>query len=251
FSRPAVEVAVCSADGTEFYVPRQFLVDASPVLESMCNICPSAPSTVSIDLPETSDMVETLLELCYPFAFDPVRVSTDFDALKPLLRMCWKYKLRGAARACVQAALTPALAREPLRVYVLAAQHGEPELMQEAARAYLRHEDALVDAPELDAISTRTYRRLLLYRQACVDAIVGNLPGSVEEVYTAFGRACLLHVRHGFRRVPWFYGYYDHVWDTLGKTPHPTSCGRRRCAWRVLHRRAQTASHALPTRLRK
>ncbi|KAL1945081.1 hypothetical protein VTO73DRAFT_2701 [Trametes versicolor] len=229
FSRPAVEVAVRSADGAEFYVPRQFLVDASPVLESMCNICPSAPSTVSIDLPETSDMVETLLELCYPFAFDPARVSADFDALKPLLRMCWKYKLRGAARACVQAALVPLLAQEPLRVYVLAAQLDEPELMQVAARAYLRHEDALVDAPELDAISTRTYWRLLLYRLACVDAIVGNLPGSVEEVYTAFGRewawvncsACLQRARLGFRRIPWFYGYYDHVWDTLTKTPHP------------------------------
>lgn len=142
--------------------------------------------------------------------------------------MCWKYKLRGSARACVQAALAPVLAQEPLRVYVLAAQNDELELMQEAARAYLRHEDALVDAPELDTISTRTYRRLLLYRQACVDSALGNIPGSVEEVYTAFGRdwawtkcsACIHQARYN-RVDTWFYGYYNHVWATLERTPHP------------------------------
>lgn len=216
------EVVVRSAEGTEFFVPRQFVLDA---LEDTYHLRPPAPATMSTDLREMlSDAFQAMAKLFSSDASKPER-SVDFSSLKPVLRICWN--LGVCLPVFVQAALESVLVREPLRVYALAAQYDQLELMQEAARAYLRHPDALADAPELDEVASRPYRRLLLYRRACVQAL-SSLPTSYHDIYEAFGRdwawASCSECSHKACDDPmasWFLGYYDQVLGALENTPHP------------------------------
>ncbi|EIW58373.1 uncharacterized protein TRAVEDRAFT_47530 [Trametes versicolor FP-101664 SS1] len=219
--RPA-EVAIRSADGAEFFVPRQFVLDA---LQDMYSPRSSAPAAPPSDLREMlNDTVQTMIELTSPDASVSGR-SLTFSSLKPVLRLFWHHNL--SCPSFVQAALGPVLAREPLRVYALAAQYDQVEPMQEAARACLRHTDALADAPELDEVASRPYRRLLLYRRACVLALSG-LPSSYHDIYETFGRdwawlSCseCLHKARCDREASWFLEYYDYVLAVLENTPHP------------------------------
>ncbi len=214
-----------SAEGAQFFVPRRFVLGS---LEKMSNVH-NIPYTSAMphSLPDMSDAFQTLIKLCYSDTCDLERGSFDFDSLKPILRMCWKLKQR--LPACVQATHVPVLVREPLRVFALATQYGQQELMQQAARACLRCVDALaIDAPELDEIASRPYRRLLLYRRRCAEAL-GDLPTSYHDIYEAFGRdwawascpECLQKVHDDDPMSCWFLGYYDRVLAVLEKTPHP------------------------------
>ncbi|KAL1945079.1 hypothetical protein VTO73DRAFT_2699 [Trametes versicolor] len=232
FSRPTIEVAVRSADGTEFYVPRQFLVDASPVLEALCT---AAAPALAVDLPEVRDAVETLLVLCHPHAPEPA-FPESFDASKPALLLGWKYELRGEAHARARRVLEHWLVVDPVVVYVFAAQPEDerPELLAEAARACLLEDwYYLARRKALDAISTRVYRRLVAYREACVGKMrllerLGHGPKN-EKKWVWQSCHCLYKDRCGsaagckaaLARAEWFDKFYAGVLRTLQATPHP------------------------------
>lgn len=212
---------VRSADDTEFYIPRRFLVDASPVLEDMCNARPSDHTAISIDLPEKSDAVETLLRLCHPLAPEPCFSSRS--AFAPTVPLCWSYKLRGPARARVMHALTPGLEEEPVQVYVFAVVHDIPELMAVAAKESLRLAGPLDDHPELDTISGRAYRRLLVYRKACRAEIadIASYTGRREAKWV-WGSCYCRHLKSaGLIRARWFDTFHTKLTQALQTMPHP------------------------------
>ncbi|EIW58382.1 uncharacterized protein TRAVEDRAFT_20406 [Trametes versicolor FP-101664 SS1] len=166
FSKFAVRpITIRNSRGAEFHVPRQLLAEASPLMENWTAPSPGRKDPVSIIELPTGEMVETLLRLCHPLA--PAPHFPTLDAMKGALTLGWEYELRGGARDRVARALEPWLETEPVRLYVFAVEEDKLELMAVAARASLRLAGTLADHEELDAISTRAYRRLLTYRGAC------------------------------------------------------------------------------------
>ncbi|OJT03301.1 hypothetical protein TRAPUB_6079 [Trametes pubescens] len=223
FTRPAVEVVVRSVDDDEFYMPRRFLVDASPVLEDMCNARPSPSdrSAISIDLPETSEAVQALLRLCHPLAPEPRFPS--YRALTPAVPLCWSYKLRGAARERVMRALQPWFEKRPVRVYVFAVGREIPELVAMAAKESLRIAGTLDDHPELDTVSGREYRRLLVYRKACCArmADITSYEARIDEKWV-WG-SCGCRFKNNPFLAGWFNTFYAIFARALRRMPHPNT----------------------------
>lgn len=216
-------ITVRSADGAEFHVSRQFLADASPLLEAW--VAPShsgeGKNTVSIaiKLPETSEAVETLLRLCHPLA--PAPHFHTFDAMKGALALLWMYELRGGAGDRIARALESWLETEPVRVYVFAVEEDKLELMAAAAKASLRLAGTLADHEELDAISTRAYRRLLTYRGACAAKMADVASYKSVDDRRWVWRTCGCGAWEPRCLAPWFATFYASLAQALQTTPHP------------------------------
>ena len=119
-----------------------------------------------IDVVETSRTLETVLRPYYPFPEPPTFMS--FDDAQPVLGAIHRLQLTRIAPIILGAAL-PHIKANPLRAYAFALRHGLEDLARLAAHEYLAVEDPNIpaDSEELEDITARQYRRLVVYRQEC------------------------------------------------------------------------------------
>ncbi|KAI0694571.1 hypothetical protein C8T65DRAFT_666610 [Cerioporus squamosus] len=127
----------------------------------------------------------------------------------------------------------------PLRAYGFALRHGMEHAARLAAHEFLAVEDTLMDSEELDSMSVRQYRQLVVYRQACAAAlkIFTGSHGALRTVWLPdemAGTACTwiqcpkcprVHVRSVGRHVwlnessQWFRDYYQRVGERIRARP--------------------------------
>lgn len=170
FDDPAADFVLRSSDGVSFRVYRAILSAASPVFRGMFSIPqPSSPPTASaeevptVDLPEDSTALDTLLRYIYPITKPRITSLEDATAI---LRVGAKYDVISVH--AVRDSLHRFTERDPLGTYAVASSFGFGEEARAAARATLRLTlDELPDSASLALISGRTYHRLVTYHRRC------------------------------------------------------------------------------------
>ncbi|KAI0664468.1 hypothetical protein C8Q70DRAFT_238135 [Cubamyces menziesii] len=260
FDKPFVDIILRSSDGVVFHALQSCLSDASQVFEDMFLVAQphrtdalGLPGTLSeneVGMQESRDVIRALVTISHPFGPPPAFAS--FDAIKPFLDMWPKYDWRGVALERAERVVEPFLRDEPLRVYAYAV--GKlPEgktllgLAKKAARACLRFPAfSQIDAPELDMLSARGYRRLLAYRDACVSKITVLKTIRLKTLRSLYGDDCALWGDNACHRFPalvalknrtiyasqtwdgkvtdsYFRRYYGSMISKLLEAPHPST----------------------------
>ncbi|KAH9837634.1 uncharacterized protein C8Q71DRAFT_897968 [Rhodofomes roseus] len=178
------DTVLYSSDGVKFYVHRNFLAFASPVLRERLALPPDAARSTCehrVSIAEHGSILALLLPLCYPMADPamPTRSSHDdriHDACS-LLDAARKYKVTRAEefakRMCIIAAES-----FPLRLYLIASHYGWDNMIEQfALRAVYELADSDAHVPEMDVVSAGPYRRILVYRQKCRNVILSKWHG--------------------------------------------------------------------------
>ncbi|KAI0630813.1 hypothetical protein C8Q77DRAFT_1160329 [Trametes polyzona] len=222
FCPPSAQVIVRSANGTEYHVPRQVLVDASPILETMCDHI-QAEGRV-LELPDqTEEDVQLLLLLSHPLG--PLPPPTSFEVAQQAIRLATKYQLRGKAQDRVFMFLRSWWHTKPLKVFVAAVKSEWPGLMQKAARESLRLTvRQVVECDELDEIPTPFYRRLIAHREECVGtavALADNWRKAHTSSFSNFFGLCPRIVSADTSKYHWFHKLCDDLRAHILATPHP------------------------------
>ncbi len=227
FDRSAADVILRSSDGVEFHVFKWILEDASPIFADMCKLPPTG-EIYAVDLTETSDTLQRLLELYYPFPPQPQFVS--FEDSKIVLVAANKYQLSRVASALALATL-PHILDKPLRAYAFAVRYNMTELIRLLAREFLRVQDTTVYSEELEDITAGAYQRLLIYRKACAASIEELMadkwfPGDTVWRWIVCHK-CVKHRQNCMRLTntcgcgvaEWFKTYWEHVRTLLRAMP--------------------------------
>ncbi|KAH9951050.1 hypothetical protein B0H21DRAFT_719244 [Amylocystis lapponica] len=174
FMKPTADVVLISSDDVVFRVHKIILAEASTFFETMFTLPqPSDSPTASCEhegLPampvaERSDVLESLLRLCYPI--DDPRFSHPGDAGK-VLAAAMKYEMQEAIKIATRC-LLGFVPMSPLQVYVVACLHRFENVASAAAKevalkAYTRDTippTAYVEG--MEEISAGAYYRLLAY----------------------------------------------------------------------------------------
>ncbi len=173
-----------TSDNVDFHVFRWFLKGISSVLDDMLShpqAQPQAPtkSKADPDMPlnprailrlvsEPSQTLDPLLRQYYSFP-GPLTFPSYEDAMSALLA-AHRLQLTRIARTLADAA-RPHIKENPLRAYGFALRHGMEDAARLAAHDILAVEDTLMDSDELDSLTVRQYRQLVVYRQACIAAL--------------------------------------------------------------------------------
>ncbi|RPD58981.1 hypothetical protein L226DRAFT_108199 [Lentinus tigrinus ALCF2SS1-7] len=244
FNNPWADTIVRTMDNVDFHVFRWMLEDASPVFASMFtsprpskarNLRSPVVSTASppdsgdssgegsaaaspapISISETSRTLETLLRPYYPFPSPPT--FTSFDDAQPVLLAAYKLQLTRIAPTLAQAAL-PHIKQNPLRAYAFALRYGMEDLARLAAHEFLAVEnpDIPADSEELEDMTVRQYRRLVVYRRECAAALqdlIGPTNMSLKKESEYSGRVSEWLPKYSGRVSEWL--PKDTVWTWFG-----------------------------------
>ncbi|KAI0352392.1 hypothetical protein OH77DRAFT_1428687 [Trametes cingulata] len=251
FDRPSADLILRSSDGAEFRVWKCILAEASPVFENMFSLAargtlgekaedrpsttPSesnAIATPALDVPETSEVLNSLLRICYP-TFE--HVISSLDELKPVIHAAHKYQME-AALDSLEDDLLEFVKNEPLRVYAIATRYDMPCAVHRAVTQSLTRpwNPSHDHVPEIEDITGGAYLCLLTYRKECTDALLQMCAGLewLDNVAWTFLRcktSCTredtlrkLRVRDGNKDeepVTWFWEYYTRMAALLRECP--------------------------------
>ncbi|TFK81899.1 hypothetical protein K466DRAFT_631972 [Polyporus arcularius HHB13444] len=243
FNDPSADAVLRTSDNVEFRVFRWFLKAISPLFDDMFALPqpPGSTSTSPILMSEPSSVLEVLLRLYYPFPEMPT--FSSFCDAKPVLAAAHKLQLTRIEPILNDAAL-PYISKDPLRAYGFALRHGMEDLARLAAREFLTVTDFSVrKSDELEGLSVGAYRRLLIYRQSCIDQIEkdadllwGRRPGQSGNTWTWYSCPTCVHhqldcgCRSGLSSstrvcesdcgtAGWFFDYTQRVKHSLRVTP--------------------------------
>ena len=176
FNNPAGEIVLRSRDGVAFRVRKDILIEASPVFaeliarslsgEQANDDSTDTPAFVegkpTIDVVETSEVLDPLLRLSYPIA-DPV--FADFQDVRPVLGAAIKYQMEEAT-SVMKKQLMSYIADQPLRVWAVACLLHLEDEAREGATALLSQEIPASTPPEFNEVSTGDYYRLNQFLRA-------------------------------------------------------------------------------------
>ncbi|RPD64443.1 hypothetical protein L226DRAFT_569879 [Lentinus tigrinus ALCF2SS1-7] len=176
FNNPAGEIVLRSRDGILFRIRKDIVIEASLVLaelttrslsdEQEASSDASSPATTDgkpiIDVPETSEVLDPLLRLCYPTA-DPV--FADLQDVRLVLSAALKYQMEEAT-SVMKKTLMSYMEEQPLRVWAVACILHLEEEATEAATTLLSQEIPASTPPEFDVVSTGDYFRLNQFHRA-------------------------------------------------------------------------------------
>ncbi|TFK81896.1 hypothetical protein K466DRAFT_321062 [Polyporus arcularius HHB13444] len=126
-----------------------------------------APKSTSHHLSEPSQILDPLLRQYYPFP-GPLTFLSYEDTMSALLA-AHRLQLTRIAQTLADAA-RPHIKENPLRAYGFALRGMGGRGAPRCARVP-RGEDTLMDSDELDSLTVRQYRQLVVYRQACIAAL--------------------------------------------------------------------------------
>ncbi|EPQ49792.1 hypothetical protein GLOTRDRAFT_4763, partial [Gloeophyllum trabeum ATCC 11539] len=171
----SADVILRSTDGFDFRARKSILTIASPLFRDMFSVGQtSSDSSADKDLvvdglrvvpmtEETGEVVEKLLQLCYPL--DPPTWANAAE-VQPVLAAAIKYQIDTGTRALRKELASPKfLESEPLGVYAVACRLQLQEEARLAAWYTLRHPMVKKPSiPELRFISGHTLHLLFEYR---------------------------------------------------------------------------------------
>lgn len=138
FSSPDADVILRSSDGKELRVHRLILSLSSPVFQSMFSLPQSAepaPEIPTIDVPESSDILQPFLQYLYPRS--PPTIS-DLTTWADLYTIADKYNAEATTELLRDMLIPRFLETSPLRVYALASHFGFEEETRIASRGTLK-----------------------------------------------------------------------------------------------------------------
>jgi len=150
FDAPDADAILRSSDGKEFRVHQLILSLASPVFQGMFSLPqPTAfpPQIPSVDVPETSDILQPFIQYLYPRS--PPKIS-DVAMRGALYTIADKYDAEVVMDPLRDMLIPRFLETSPLRVYALASHWGFEEEARIASRRTLTM-DILKDLPREDA----------------------------------------------------------------------------------------------------
>lgn len=154
-----------------FRLRKDILIEASPVFAELVSQALSEPLAAPdknedgkpiIDVPESSDILDPLLRLCYPTA-DPI--FADIKDVRLVLGAALKYQMEEAT-SVMKRKLLSYLGDQPLRVWAAACLLHLEEESREAATTLLSQEIPAGTPPEFDEVSTGDYFRLNQFHRA-------------------------------------------------------------------------------------
>lgn len=165
------EVIMVSSDKVHFRVFKSILTLASQVFKAMlqattpCESGSDGSKKYILDIDEDSNILNTLLQFCYPIGTPP---AISPDAL-PTLRAALKYKLDRAIWY-LRSQWQTLSAFDPLCAYLLAASAGWTEEASATAKSLLLVNITVLQGStvaELETTSAGIYYRLLQYHKKC------------------------------------------------------------------------------------
>ncbi|KAF8967761.1 hypothetical protein BDZ97DRAFT_1803205 [Flammula alnicola] len=177
-SSARADIILRSSDNVDFYAMKSFLAFASSVFESMFSLPQSQKdgggqtvgSLPVIELQEECKFIRNLLLHCYP-GVPPV--IEDADDIITTIVVAEKYAMDDVQKQLrTELLASPAMTRDPLRIFAVAFHHGWEEVARFAARKTLDiHVTELPFSPELDYLTGSGLYRLFEYRYRCARRI--------------------------------------------------------------------------------
>ncbi|KAJ8688696.1 Cytoplasmic and mitochondrial histidine tRNA synthetase [Pleurotus ostreatus] len=188
FDDEDADIILRSSDGVDFYVYKLILTLASPIFRDMFLLPDSASNAregdkALVDMHENSDVLDTLLRLCYPTTVPKVLAKKLFY---DVISAATKFQMQLYEKIVSLYVDEAVLGESPLEFYILAQRFGLRELARDSARKCLGLSlDAIITqgAANLELISGRDYNRILRYHRRCSEG-------------------CLLLFRCGFSWLP-------------------------------------------------
>ncbi|EPS96051.1 hypothetical protein FOMPIDRAFT_157667 [Fomitopsis schrenkii] len=163
----AADMIIRSADNVDLHVHRNILALAWPALLEGLPVPPSSPpAQPCFRSDELSSVLSILLQLIYPL---PEPAIPDLGTLAAVTEAAVKYGVVRAV-ALLKRLWADRMEASPLRAYLVAMRHGwDKEARAAAKRASCEKTDTYV--PEMETVSASAYRRFLVYRYRCREAV--------------------------------------------------------------------------------
>ncbi|EIM88779.1 uncharacterized protein STEHIDRAFT_53325 [Stereum hirsutum FP-91666 SS1] len=173
FNQTTADFILRSADLMDFRVHKAVLSLASPIFETMFSLPKTRSGSSSqekreglsvITLPESSDIVDVLLRLCYPTS---PPIITQFTLASRLYEAVDKYAMDSLLEPVVHA-LVETSCQEPLAAYAFGYRHKVKGLVIAAAKETLETPiKDLQHSSELERITGGDLFRLIQYHEDC------------------------------------------------------------------------------------
>ncbi|RDX54061.1 hypothetical protein OH76DRAFT_1059627 [Lentinus brumalis] len=257
FDDASADTVLRTSDNVDFRVFRWFLKGISSVFDDLLahpQVQPQAQTNFKADpdmplnprailrvVSEPSQILDPLLRQYYPFP-GPLTFLSYKDTMSVLLA-AHRLQLTRIAQTLADAA-RPHIKENPPRAYGFALRHGMEDTARLAAHEFLAVEDTLMDSDELDSLTVRQYRQLVVYRQACIAVLKIFHGDTMDEngrlcVWTSDEMAgkgtctwfqCTSYVQHYLNckagdcrnhhgPARWFREYYERMGARLGARP--------------------------------
>ncbi|KAH8105110.1 hypothetical protein BXZ70DRAFT_505329 [Cristinia sonorae] len=168
-----------SSDDINFHVYKLIMSISSPIFSDMFEVANpepvrlgSPPELPFVCVAENSKTLDAILRFLYPNI--SYVLPQDVSLIRAVLEAARKYELSTVRSAAVEA-LAKCVGTKPLPVYAIACQYGIEDIARAAAMATTQFSPDVLWAEseyddELERISARMLRRLVRYRQDCLNA---------------------------------------------------------------------------------
>jgi hypothetical protein len=175
FDDSRADIILRSSNGVDFRVFKIILSLISPVFSEKINAASSSPWCQKVGetsliptvcLPENSETLDLALRHCYPTLSPELSQLRDAQALLEFAR---KYEVDALGPSLVSY-LVGAIRKDPVGVYVLAAEYEYKDISLAAAKACLELPLSRLTSPELSPITAEGYQQLIHYHAACGEA---------------------------------------------------------------------------------
>lgn len=182
FNQHTADIILRSSDKELLYSLKILLSISSPVFRDMLTLPQLDPSDdvdvrcdglPVIDLEEDGRTLGHILSLCHPPSCTGKQFKVNsLHELGAVLEATVKYDMENIRRVALEELLNPSFLREdPVGVYALACQAEHHEAAKLAAKHTLALPSLVREyVPELEKIHAGKLCRLLLYREACIEA---------------------------------------------------------------------------------
>ncbi|OBZ74921.1 hypothetical protein A0H81_05180 [Grifola frondosa] len=161
------DIIIRSSDGIDFHVHSHVLSVISTGLLPASLDKDSTEDARTIDVPEDSQILSPLLQLCYPMRSPRLE---SLDATQAVLEAARRYQIVRAVEVA-EKEWTKFLPEDHLRAYFIAMKHGWMDEAEEAAK-YAACYTVDTYIPEMDRVPAEAYRRLFDYRRRCQDTFI-------------------------------------------------------------------------------
>ncbi|KAF8491478.1 hypothetical protein F5888DRAFT_1052804 [Russula emetica] len=153
FDHPGADIVLRSQDSHHIQVPKNYIVNSSPVLGELIRKASDSPSNANagvslpvVQLPESGEILHCLLTFIFPVT---PRIPSTLEGIMELLSVAQKYQM-GTALAHIRAIvaqqnLLPTRLDPALRIYALAQKYGLREEALQTARTISKYPMTIED----------------------------------------------------------------------------------------------------------
>ena len=244
FEAPDADIVLRCSDGKELPVHRLILSLASPIFQSMFSLPqptePHPPQIPTIDIPESSDILEPFIQYLYPRS--PPKIS-DLPMWETLYTVADKYNAEAVMEAFRDMLISRFLETSPMRVYALASHWGFEEEAKIASRRTLKMDISRgfseEDAGLMGSVACQKLYLLHIQRRDKARALINNRPYQFSER----GCNCSPMDFHTVTQVlgqrvstqPWLTP--EELYGEAARTRIPTACSNSTCrnAYKNIH----------------